>query len=246
MPAALLVVIAAVLWGTTGTAQALGPDDIDPLVVGWVRLAIGGAGLLGVARARRAVRTPLSRGWLAVAVGSIAAYQLTFFGGVRLAGVALGTAVGIGSAPIWGGLVDWRFVGWRPSQRWIVAAVIAIGGAVLVAGQPGDEAGRPGLGLVLAVGAGASYALYAYALQQLAREGDADHVASTVFVGAAVVLSPVLLVGDVGPLLTGRGGLMALHLGLIATTLSYACFTRGVRDTPVATAASGGLSVAGT
>ncbi len=235
MPAAVLVVLAAALWGTTGTAQALGPDDIDPLVVGWVRLAVGGLGLFTLARVRRVERTPLSRGWTWVAVGAIAAYQLTFFGGVRLAGVALGTAVGIGSAPIWGGLVDWRFTGWRPTSRWLVAVAIAICGAALVAGDPGD-AERPVLGLALAVGAGASYALYAYALQQLARQGDADHVASTIFSRAAVLLLPVLLIGDVGDLFTGSGVVMSLHLGIIATTLSYALFTRGVRDTPVATA----------
>jgi len=54
------------------------------------------------------------------------------------------------------------------------------------------------------------------------------------------VLAPVaLLAGGTAalePLATGRGALMALHLGLVATTLSYALFTRGVRDTPVATA----------
>lgn len=234
-PASLLVVVAAVLWGTTGTAQALGPDGIDPLVVGWVRMAVGGAGLVVLVLVRRARPSPLPRGWLVVAIVAVAAYQLTFFGGVRLAGVALGTAVGIGSAPIWGGLIDWHFVQWRPSPRWTVAVVIAVAGAVLVAGKPGDAL-RPALGLSLAVAAGASYALYAYALQQLARKGDADRVAATVFVGAAVLLSPVLLIGDLAPLLTGRGLVMALHLGLVASTLSYACFTRGVRDTPVATA----------
>jgi DME family drug/metabolite transporter len=235
VPAALLVVLAAVLWGTTGTAQALGPDGIDPLVVGWVRLAVGGFGLVVLAAAGRGRRQPLPRPWLALAVASVALYQLTFFGGVRLAGVALGTAVGIGSAPVWGGLVDWRFIGWRPSLRWVVAAAVAVGGAVLVAGEPGD-AERPALGLLLAVGAGASYAVYAFALQKLARVGDADHVAAEVFVLAALLLSPVLLLGAGGPLLTGRGALMALHLGFVATTLSYAFFTRGVRDTPVATA----------
>ena len=239
MPAALLVVAAAVLWGTTGTAQALGPDGVDPLVVGWVRMAVGGAGLVALASVRRSTASVLPRAWTLAAVASVATYQLTFFGGVRLAGVALGTAVGIGSAPIWGGLVDWRFARWKPSPRWIVAAAIAIAGAVLVAGEPGD-AERPGLGLLLAVAAGASYAMYAYALQQLARAGDADRVAATVFVAAAVVLAPVALVAGggeaLGQLTTGRGALMALHLGLVATTLAYALFTRGVRDTPVATA----------
>jgi drug/metabolite transporter, DME family len=233
--AALLVVAAAVLWGTTGTAQALGPEGIDPLVVGWARLAVGGLGLLGIAHLRRSSRGPLPRGWTVVAVVTVAAYQLTFFGGVRYAGVALGTAVGIGSAPLWGGLVDWRFTGWTPSRRWVGAAVVAVTGAFLVAGEPGD-ADRAGLGLILAVGAGATYALYAYAIQQLARLGDADRVASTVFVGAAVALSPLLLAVDPSPLLTAEGTVMALHLGLVATTLAYALFTRGVRDTTVATA----------
>lgn len=239
MPAALLVVLAAVLWGTTGTAQELGPEGIDPLVVGWVRLAVGGVGLAGIAAVRRAAAAPLPRAWTLVAIVSVATYQLTFFGGVRLAGVALGTAVGIGSAPIWGGLVDWRFARSTPSPRWFLAAAVAIAGAVLVAGEPGD-AERPGLGLLLAVAAGASYAVYAYALQQLARAGDADRVAAVAFLGATVVLAPVAVLagGAAGfePLVTGRGILMALHLGLVATTLSYALFTRGVRDTAVATA----------
>ncbi len=239
MPAALLVVLAAVLWGTTGTAQALGPDDLDPLVVGWVRMAVGGAGLVALAAARRSTASSLPRGWTVAAVASVAAYQLTFFGGVRLAGVALGTAVGIGSAPIWGGLVDWRFAGWRPSPRWIVAAAIAIAGAVLVAGEPGD-AERPGLGLLLAVAAGASYAMYAYALQQLARAGDADRVAATVFVAAGgragAGRADRRRRRGRGPAGHGPRRVMALHLGLVATTLSYALFTRGVRDTPVATA----------
>jgi len=204
-----------------------------------VRLSIGGLGLVLVATARRARAAPLPRVWLVTAVLSIATYQLTFFGGIRLAGVALGTAVGIGSAPIWGGLCDWRFAGSTPSRRWFVAAAIAIAGAVLVAGEPGD-AERPGLGLLLAVAAGASYALYAYALQQLARAGDADRVAATTFVSAAVLLAPIALIAGglegLEPLATGRGAAMALHLGLVATTLSYALFTRGVRDTPVATA----------
>jgi len=46
----LLVLLAAVCFGTTGTAQALGPDA-EPLTVAAVRIAIGGLLLLLVARA---------------------------------------------------------------------------------------------------------------------------------------------------------------------------------------------------
>jgi DME family drug/metabolite transporter len=41
-----LVLTAAVLWGTTGTAQAFAPIGVQPVVVGAVRLAIGGLALL--------------------------------------------------------------------------------------------------------------------------------------------------------------------------------------------------------
>ncbi len=48
--ARVLVLLSAVCFGTTGTAQALGPDAA-PITVGAVRIAIGGALLLAVARA---------------------------------------------------------------------------------------------------------------------------------------------------------------------------------------------------
>src|SRR5690606_16110151 len=97
--AALLIVLAAVLWGTTGTAQELGPDDLRPLAVGSARLLVGGAGLVALSalRGRRpwAGRWPV--GLTALTAGAIAAYQVTFFGAVRLSGVAAGTIVAIGS-----------------------------------------------------------------------------------------------------------------------------------------------------
>ena len=45
----LAVLAAAVLFGTTGTSQALGPDGATPLAIGAVRLAIGGTGLALIA-----------------------------------------------------------------------------------------------------------------------------------------------------------------------------------------------------
>ena len=40
--AVLMVLLAAMLWGTTGTAQALAPPGATPLAVGTVRLTFGG------------------------------------------------------------------------------------------------------------------------------------------------------------------------------------------------------------
>src|SRR3954447_7310517 len=93
------VLLAAVLFGTTGTAQALGPSA-SPLTVGAVRIAVGAALLLLVQRlAARgsAGRWPLGPQLLG-AIG-VAGYQLCFFAAVKDTGVAVGTVVALGSAP---------------------------------------------------------------------------------------------------------------------------------------------------
>src|SRR3546814_11369925 len=66
-----------------------------------------------------------------------AAYQLCFFGGVRLAGVAVGTVVGVGSGPVWGGLLGWVARGERPGRRWAAATALALVGAALLATSTG-------------------------------------------------------------------------------------------------------------
>ena len=100
-----LVLAAAVLWGTTGTAQALAPTGASPLTVGAVRLAIGGLALLALALWRGAFRggRPWPLAATALAAACIAGYQVTFFAGVASTGVAAGTLVAIGSAPVLAG-----------------------------------------------------------------------------------------------------------------------------------------------
>src|SRR3954466_16327761 len=97
MPARLQVLLAATCFGTTGTAQAIGPGG-SPVAVGAARIVFGGLLLVLVARGL-GVRMPhVSRcaGGMACAV---ALYQLSFFAAVRLTGVAVGTVVAIGTGP---------------------------------------------------------------------------------------------------------------------------------------------------
>ncbi|PAD19660.1 EamA family transporter, partial [Terribacillus saccharophilus] len=44
--APLFVLFAAILWGTTGTAQAFAPAAAHPIAIGAARLAVGGVFLL--------------------------------------------------------------------------------------------------------------------------------------------------------------------------------------------------------
>ena len=230
---------AAVLWGTTGTSQALAPAGADPISVGLVRLAIGGVLLLTWALCRGAFRGGGRWSKKSVALGGIciATYQLFFFAGVARTGVAIGTMVAIGSAPIIAGLLDWFVQGERPSRKWVSATILAITGAVFLSGLgQNSQTNIDFIGLLLAVGTGASYALYALASKQLVQVHKPDAVMAVLFMLGAILLLPFLLTVDVNWLLETQGVLVALHLGVIATAVSYILFARGLVTVGVATA----------
>jgi DME family drug/metabolite transporter len=233
-----LVLIAAVLWGTTGTAQAFAPAGAEPFAVGAIRLAVGGAALLLVALARGAFRRAR---WPAVAlffaVGGMAAYQVTFFTGVARTGVAVGTIAGIGSAPIWGGIIGYLVRRERPGWRWAAATVLAIlGCGLLIAG--GESLQVDPLGVVLAMGAGLSYATYVAANKRLLEIHTPEAVMAVVFCLGALVLVPILFFADLRWLLQPRGLLVALHLGLVTVAVGYTLFARGLRTVPISTTVS--------
>jgi len=238
--AALLVVGAAMLWGTTGTAQALGPDGASSIAVGTARNVVGAAVLVGVAALRGrllAGARALDRRPLLLAAAATAGYQLCFFGGVRLAGVAIGTVVGVGSGPVWGGLLGWLGRGERPGSRWGVATALALAGAALLAtttGGDGDVVDP--LGIVLALGAGLTYAAFALWSKGLTDRHDPDLVMTWVFALSAVMLLPIGLVAGFGPLVSGDGALMAVWLGVVSLAASYLLFGRGIAGVTVAAA----------
>ena len=236
----LLVLLSAVCFGTTGTAQALGAAGASPVTVGEARIVVGALLLQWAARwaarpsGRSAVRRrpvwPRTRAaWLA-AVG-VAAYQVTFFAAVRTTGVAVGTVVALGSAPVLTGVLGALAGEGRPDRRWLAATGLAgVGLAVLtLAGTSGTAGVRP-LGVLLAVGAAASYATYTLAVKHtLTGGGLPEPTMAAAFTGGAVLLLPVLALAPVGWLATPRGLLAALWLGAVPTALAYLLFARGLR-----------------
>src|SRR3954453_18182767 len=103
----LQVLLASLCFGTTGTAQALGPDAPPPVGVGAARILVGGALLVALALPRRGGLTKLPRGPLVLAAARAGAGQLQFFAAVADTGVAVGTIVAIGSAPALAGGFEW-------------------------------------------------------------------------------------------------------------------------------------------
>jgi DME family drug/metabolite transporter len=234
--ARLLVLLSAVCFGTTGTAQALGPDAA-PLTVGAVRIAIGGALLLVVARAVPAVSAPWPRRELGVMAVAIAAYQLAFFAAVDRTGVAVGTVVALGSAPAVAGVAGWVVDREPLTGRWAAATALACAGVLLLVLGGGGASVEP-LGIILAMASGSGYATYAVLAKRLLRRGHApERVMAASFSLGAVLLAPVLLLGDVSWVATRDGLALALFLGAIPTALAYVLFARGLRHlTPGETA----------
>ncbi|HEX7099060.1 MAG TPA: EamA family transporter [Acidimicrobiia bacterium] len=227
---------AAVLWGTTGTAQALGGAEGSPLSVGAVRLTIGAVGLLALGW-RDLRHTP--RRWLLVGAVAMAGYQVAFFAGVARAGVALGTVVAIGSAPIVAGIADWASRAEPPATRWWIATALAVTGVALIAGQP-QEVDVGGVGL--AVLAGVAYALATLASKYLVEAVPPTTAMAGMFGVAAILLSPLIPTADLGWLSEPSGVAAAIWLGLGATTIAYVAFARGLRFATVGQAATVGLA----
>jgi DME family drug/metabolite transporter len=236
---ALYVILAATLWGTTGTAQALAPFGAGPLALGALRLLLG-AGLLLLwvtvrgswgMEGRWALR-PLLMGAV-----TIAAYQLFFFAGVGRTGVAVGTMVGIGSAPIMAGLLDWGVRGERPSGRWVVATLLAVlGCVVLVAAGAQTEVTVDVGGIALAMGAGLSYAIYTLATKELLATHSPDAAMALLFGLGALLLLPLLAVVDLRWVATAGGLAVVLELGLLTVAVAYLFYARGLQTVSVATA----------
>ncbi|MEQ8439870.1 MAG: EamA family transporter [Ilumatobacter fluminis] len=233
----LAILAAAVLFGSTGTAQALGPDAATPLGVGAVRIAIGAAGLWLFVRGG-AHTSAIRREWRWVATGAVgvAAYQPGFFTGTERLGVALGTIVALGSGPAFAGVVQWG-MGVRPTAAWARATGLAVaGGCLLVfAGESGARFSL--VGLLGSLTAGLGYALYAIATRRLIERGVGSTQASAwQFSIGALLLAPLLFIEPMGWLTEPGGLLMALHLGLACTSLAYVLYGWGLRAVEAATA----------
>jgi DME family drug/metabolite transporter len=237
--ARLLVLLSAVCFGTTGTAQALGAAGASPITVGEARIVVGALGLQLAARlvAQRAPLLP--RSWpMWIAAAAVAGYQITFFLAVRSTGVAIGTVVALGSAPVVTGALGWALGQGRPGVRWGVATALAATGLAVLSTAGGSASAHP-IGVLLAVGAAGSYAVYTVTVKRaLVAGAGPEATMATLFTGGALLLSPTLVLLPTGWLATGRGAMAALWLGVVPTAVAYVLFARGLRRLSAAEAST--------
>ncbi|MDP9889492.1 DMT family transporter [Pseudarthrobacter enclensis] len=245
---ALAVVAASVLWGTTGTAATFAAG-VSPLAIGAAAMGLGGLfQALYAARHIAIQKGSLLEQWRLVLLGAmaVAVYPLAFYSSMHLSGVAVGTVVSIGSAPVAAALIE-RFADRKPlGRQWILGALLGVGGAALLsfAGHAPAAAmqtgGLPGAGLppdgwsstagiLLGLLAGTTYALYSWAAHRLTGQGLSSRAAmGAVFGTGGLLLLPVLAVTG-APLMESWGNAaVGVYMAAVPMFAGYLLFGWGL------------------
>jgi len=239
------VLAAAVLFGTSGTAQELGPDTSTPLGIAAVRIAIGaltmwvaiwllphGPGRAEVLRSVGSHRVLVLTGGLGVAL-----YTPLFLAGADRAGVAVATVVTICSGPFFTGGLEWAWRGRRPRLGWLLGTVVTVaGGMLLVSGAASPGKDVDSLGLAFALASGLGYAVYSVTAKTTMERGMHSTLAlAAPFTVGAVMLAVVAVTQPFAWLGSGSGLAMALHLGILATGAAYVLYGFGLHRLTAAT-----------
>jgi len=237
------LVLASLLWGTTGTAASFLPDSVSPLAVGASTMTVGGL-LLFVVSARAAIaaiRDATARRWLLIGAIGVFVYPLAFYTSMDLAGVAIGNVISLGTGPVFAALLEWLFERHRLSALWAACTAVAIVGIVLLALGGHGAVAASGNSVLAGVGfgivAGLAYALYTYASSRAIRTGQAARgVMGGMFGFGAVALLPVLLVLGAPLLQSPLTVSIAAYLAIGPMFVAYLLFGIGMRTLRSSTA----------
>ena len=242
----LCVLAASVLWGTTGTAATFAPA-VGPLAIGAAAMGLGGLlqALTAAPRiASERARLRANRGVLLTGAAAVAVFPLAFYTSMRLAGVAAGTVVSIGSAPLAAALIERTVDRQRLPARSVAAIVAGLAGIVLLCAAEGAQAqAGPGTaaatvaGVCLGLVAGLTYALYSWAAHRLMRRGVGRRAAmGGIFGLGGLLLMPVLL-GTGGPFTGSWVNLgVGAYMAVLPMFAGYTLFGWGLTRVPASTA----------
>lgn len=233
------VIGAAVLWGTTGTSQALAGGTLSSLWFGALRLAFAACFFVVFAAATGGLTR---RAWKdlppTVALGAglcMATYNLTFFAGVKLTGVGVGTAIALGSGPIWAGLLQAVFQRQPPTGAWWLGTVVAIVGGVLLSAGGGVQS-ISATGVVLCLASGLSYAVYTLLNKRVVGLAPASSITLAAFGVAALVALPAATF-QTGLPHVGSSDLVAVaYTGVVTAGVGYLLFSFSLHHVRPATA----------
>lgn len=243
----IFVLVASILWGTTGTAATFAPL-VSPLAIGAAAMGLGG--LLQMLIALKAIKISWAKlrencAYVLIGAVAVAVYPLAFYTSMYLAGVTIGTVVTIGSAPLLSAVIERVFDGKPLTRRWMLGAAIGLVGTVLLciakahghsALSAGGEA-RSLFGILLGLVAGATYALYSWTAHRLIRQDISSGAAMGATFGlGGLLLIPVLLVTGAPLVSSWTNAAVGIYMIFIPMGLGYVLFGKGLARVAASTA----------
>ena len=236
---AIAILSAGATFGTTGTLQTKLAPQISGIAVASTRLFIGALTLIMISQLGKSVSTkkvPRIDLWMS-GVG-IAIYQVSFFTSVKLTGVPIATLTALGTSPIFTGLVAYFLVREKPTRIWFGATVLTTIGISLLNSHPGNK-GFNFLGVLLAAIAGLGFAVFNVSSRRALNSGvEPSELAAKVFSLAALLVFPFCFVDGVSWILSAKGALLILWLGIVTTGLGYTLYSYGLKRVHSSTAST--------
>lgn len=243
----IAVLLAAFLWGTTGTAATFAPN-LSPLAIG--AAAMGGGGLLQALLARKSIKKNLihinsNLVILITGVVSVFIYPLAFYSSMHLAGVTIGTVVSIGTAPLFTALLERFFDQKKLSMIWFISFILGIMGVIFLSiGEShspitSEKITNNGqiLGIILGAVAGLTYALYSWAAKKLIDRGiDSKASMGLIFGFASLLLLPTLFFTGSNLFEQNINIYVVGYMMLIPMFLGYVLFGYGLKTVPASKA----------
>ncbi|MCL7998879.1 EamA family transporter [Brucella sp. 21LCYQ03] len=231
------ILIASIVWGTTGTAATFAPD-VSAVAIGAAAMGIGGIlqALLAF-KGISASRNALIAQWHTLILGAVAVaiYPLAFYASMRMAGVTIGTLISLGSAPLLSAMIEYKLDGHRLSLRWAIGASIGIIGMLLLclgetdSGHASSDTNSAFIGILLGLVAGFTYALYSWCARRVMQRG----ISSTTTMGAifgigGLLLMPVLMFTGEAFLTSWNNAAVGIYMAIIPMFIGYVCFGYGL------------------
>lgn len=230
------LLLTVTIWSLNFSAVKVGVGFISPLAFAVVRFSLGAAVTVaivlwreGLPRFRRS-DLPLL---VAAALFGVTLNQACFVGALHAASAA-GTALLVGTVPIWGAVLT-TFVGRERVSRghWVAVAAGMLGVVLIVRGGPSEAGAIAGVswGELLALGTAVSWAAYSVLIRPLMERYSALQLSSFMMVVGTAMLAPFAISGLVSQdwaAVPDQAWLSLLYAALLSVTLTNILYFRAI------------------
>ena len=249
-PGFILASLAAVLWGSAGTAQTfITSDTLTPLWVGALRLICACLFFypvlyLNAQQSSGGQFSDKKGGYFIKVLAAgvcMAMFNLLFFSGVKIAGVALGSCTIIASAPVWAGILEAVIKRKAPDSLWLTGVAVAIAGGIWMAVSQAENIEVSAFGLGICLTAGFFYSSYSLLAKELVRITTPLRASTHSFTVAAVIALLAAWIFSQTPEIVFQDILIVFYLGVVVTGFAYLLYGTALKTTRVSTCVALGL-----